>query len=450
MQLLFIHQNFPGQYLHLAQYMKAGGHEIIGLGETQNIKNRGVIQGITTIGYSAPEGAGKQTHHYLQGAESAVRRGQTVVRSLLELKSKGLKPDVISVHPGWGEALFVRDVFPDTPILMFCEFYFSARRADLGFDPEFPSAIDWDFSIRLRNTAQIMSLLTASACLTPTHWQASRYPEFLRRSMKIIHDGVDTKYMCPSSDASLTIQPLRTPGESRVVGCPQPATSGASPSQEQGTAEEAAAGPPLTLTRKDKVVTYIARNLEPYRGFHVFLRALPRVQRLHPDAHILLVGHDGISYSPALPPGETYKANYLKEVKKDLDLSRVHFLGRIPYETLRAMFRISSAHVYLTYPFVLSWSALEAMACEGLLIASRTPPVQEVVTHQENGLLTDFFDQDNLVRLLDQALSEPEAFTDLRKKARRLVVERYELNQCLKQQAELLQELAEGKYPNPF
>ena len=446
MRLLFIHQNFPGQYLHLTRHMhRLGGHEIFGLGETVNIKTRGVIQGITTLGYATPEGAGQGTHHYLQSTEAAVRRGQAVARSLLELKGKGFKPDVISVHPGWGEGLFVRDVFPDTPILMFSEFYFSAQQADVGFDPEFPISIDWDFSMRMRNTAQVISMLTANACLTPTRWQASRYPEILRRSMHIIHDGVDAEYMCPDPVDSLTIQPLGTPGESRVAGTPPPPGGGA-PDDGSGASP---AGPPLTLTRKDKVITYVARNLEPYRGFHIFMRALPRVQRLHPDAHIIIVGHDGVSYSPALPAGETYKNKYLKEVVNGLDLSRIHFLGRIPYDALRSMFRISSAHVYLTYPFVLSWSALEAMACECLLIASDTHPVREVITDRENGLLTDFFDQDTLVRLLDEALTGPGALTELRRNARRLVVERFALQQCLRRQAGLLEDLAKGKYPNP-
>lgn len=447
MKFLFIHQNFPGQYLHLAQYLQGlGGHEIVGLGETKNIKNRGVIQDITTIGYPTPEGAGETTHHYLQSTEAALRRGQTVARSLLELKNKGFVPDVISVHPGWGEALFVRDVYPHTPILMFCEYYFRAGEADLAFDPEFPCTPDWTFSIRIRNSAQLLSLITASACVSPTHWQASRYPAFVREGARIIHDGVNTDFMTPDPGESLSIQPLRAPGESRVRGYPTPITGNASPDEGPGSEPD---GPPLTLSRKDKVITYIGRNLEPYRGFHIFLRSLPAIQRLHPDAHTLIVGHDGISYSPVLPEGQTYKEKYLEEMRGELDLSRIHFLGRIPYPALRALFRIASAHVYLTYPFVLSWSALEAMACESLVIASRTQPVEEVITHGQNGILVDFFDKDALIAAVDAALSDPDRFAPLRKSARNLVVERYRLEKCLKRQAELLYELAGGNYPNP-
>jgi glycosyltransferase involved in cell wall biosynthesis len=459
MKLLFIHQNFPGQYLHLVKFLHSRGeHEILGLGEAENIAHRGAIQGITTIGYPTPEGAGAQTHHYLRSTETSVRRGQSVARSLLRLKAKGYTPDVISVHPGWGEALFLRDVYPVAPILMFCEFYFRAGEADLQFDPEFPQADDWGFSVRIRNSAQILSLLTANACLCPTRWQASRYPSFVRDNTHVIHNGIHTAYMCPDPEQTLTIQPLSTPGESRVTGCSTPGQETRPRKQprrtqptetEKNAAAGTAAGPPLTLSHREKIVTYVSRNLEPYRGFHVFLRALPDLQRLHPDARILIVGGDGVSYSPALPDKQTYKEKYLAEMRGALDLTRIHFLGRVPYEALRALFRISSAHVYFTYPFVLSWSILEAMACESLLIASRTPPVEEVITHNKHGLLVDFFDQKGLVDSLDQALSNPDKFTHLRRNARRLIVKRYRLEKCLALQADLLHALALGRYPNP-
>lgn len=450
MKLLFIHQNFPGQYLHLAQYMHArGGNEILGLGETRNIHNRGVIQGITTAGYPTPEGAGAQTHHYLQSTEAALRRGQSVARSLLELRGKGYTPDVIYVHPGWGEALFLRDVYPDTPILMFCEFYFRAGEADLQFDPEFAFSMDWAFSIRIRNSAQVLSLLTASACICPTRWQASRYPSFIQNSMQIIHDGVNIDYMTPDAAETLTIQPLSAPGESMVAGCLRPQRERQPAPDQFPDPPLVPCGPPLTFSRKDKIITYIGRNLEPYRGFHVFLRSLPELQRRHPEAQVLIVGSDGVSYSPALPDDQTYKRKYLDELSGQLDLTRIHFLERIPYPALRSLFRISSAHIYLTYPFVLSWSALEAMACECLLIASRTPPVEEVIEHGHNGLLFDFFDQDRLVELTDQALTAPEHFAALRRNARRTVVDRYPLQDCLARQERLLQALARGVFPNP-
>ena len=460
----------------MAQYLRnMGGHEIVGLGEAKNIKNRGVIQGITTIGYPTPEGANAKTHVYLQSTEAAVRRGQAVARSLLDLKKKGFVPDVVSVHPGWGEALFVRDIFPDAAIQIFCEYYFRGGEADLGFDPEFPESPNRFYSVRFLNTPQVMSIITANACMSPTEWQASRYPDFIRSKMRIIHDGVDMQFMAPAPDAKLVIQPLSIPGESRVFGydLPDELPSLARQPEKQVKKDEAEKdsgekkkesalkcildcgpgelpqGAPIALSRKDKVITYIGRNLEPYRGFHVFLRSLPELQRLHPDAHILIVGKNGVSYSPQLPDDQTYKEKYLKEMEGKLDLSRIHFLGRIPYMALRALFCISSAHVYLTYPFVLSWSMLEAMSCESLVIGSRTQPVEEVINHGENGLLVDFFDTQTLVAAMDQALREPEKFTEVRQKARQTVAGKYELQSCLKRQYEFLQDLADGKYPKP-
>lgn len=471
MKLLLLHQNFPGQYLHLAQYMRnMGGHEIIGLGEAKNIKARGVIKGITTIGYPTPEGAGAKTHPYLQSTEAAVRRGQAAARSMLDLKKKGFTPDVVCAHPGWGEGLFVRDVFPEAAIQNFCEFYFRAGEADLEFDPEYPEPPSRFYSISFLNTPQLMSVVRANSCLAPTNWQASRYPDFIQEKMHIVHDGVDTGYMQPAPDAQLALTPLQTPGESRVFGYRLPNNLPSliiPPGKEKQDAEnenaqdnefscildlkegEIPGSNPIFLSRRDKVITYIGRNLEPYRGFHVFMRALPEIQRLHPEAHVIIVGRDGVSYSPALPEGHTYKERLMRELEGRLDLSRIHFLGRVPYPALRAMYCISTAHVYLTYPFVLSWSMLEAMSCEGLVVGSRTPPVEEVLTHGKNGLLVNFFDKDALVKTLDEILKDPHKHEALRKQARKTVEQRYELKDCLAQQAEILYELADRKYPAP-
>ncbi|MDL2210459.1 glycosyltransferase [Desulfovibrio sp. OttesenSCG-928-O18] len=454
MKLLFIHQNFPGQYKSISAYMAGRGHEVTAIGEAAMVAQRGVIQGVQTLGYPTPAAAGEQTHHYLQSTEAAVRRGQSVARALLGMREKGYVPDIICVHPGWGEGLFLRDVYPQAPLLMFSEFYFQAQEADLSFDPEFPYSLDWSFSVRIRNSAQLISLATADACMSPTEWQLSRYPDFIRERAHVIHDGIDCTYMHADASDSLTIQPLNITGESRVVGDVRPAP-GTPEHNVRGDAESVGPdgldtggpydSPPITLTAKDKVITFISRNLEPYRGYHVFTRALPEIQKNNPDAHILIVGADGTSYSPSLPKGKTYKEMFLSEVRDKLDFSRIHFLGRISYKALRSLFRISSVHVYLTYPFVLSWSMLEAMACESLLLASRTAPVQEVIRDGENGMLIDFFDAKSMVQKITDALEKPEAFIPLRKEARRTVLKRFELNSCLLQQADLIQQVVANK-----
>ncbi|MDR0827536.1 MAG: glycosyltransferase [Desulfovibrio sp.] len=449
MKILFIHQNFPGQYLNLVQRLiREGGHSITGIGEDVNIKRRGLINGCSTIGYPSPDKAGAHTHHYLQNLEAAVRRGQSVAKILLRLKAQGFIPDVISLHPGWGEGLFAREVFPSTPLLMFCEYYFRAGEADLNFDPEFPVSLDGNLSIGLRNTAQVMSLLNADACISPTPWQASRYPEFIRNKIRIIHDGINVDYMTPYTEEILYLQPLEKAGHSRVLGwsaagakCRYQENQGEIMEDASGTIMPAPLGA-LRLTRRDKVITYATRNIEPYRGAHVFLRALPALLKLHPDAHILIAGREGVSYSRPLPAGQTYKDIYLREIANRVDLSRIHFLDGVPYPALRAIFRISAAHVYLTYPFVLSWSCLEAMSCEALLIASHTAPVLEAVKHMDTGLLVDFFDEKGLIRTLDEVLREPEHFAALRKRARVFVTRAHGLEKCLREQIDFLKEVA--------
>jgi len=453
MNFLFIHQNFPGQYLHLVRYLcSLPGNEVVGVGEAGNIERRGNISGMLTLAYPAPKEAGERTHHYLHTTEKAVRRGQAVARVLLRLKERGFVPDVISVHPGWGEGIFVRDVFPHTPILMFAEYFSRAGQADLAFDPTFLPSLDWNFSVRLRNAAQLISLPAANLCVSPTRWQASRYPACLRGTIRVIHDGIDTDYMRPDVDAQLVIQPMESPGESRVVLSEEPngptkadSTSFDAKDKRTGSAPK---GDPLTFRHGDPVVGFVARNLEPYRGFPVFLRSLPELQRRYPAVHTLIVGSDGVSYGrPAA--GTTYKSVSLEALGARLDLSRIHFLGRIPYSALRAMFRVAAVHVYLTYPFVLSWSMLESMSCEGLLVASRTPPVEEVVIHGENGLLVDFFDQEALVNQIGRGLDSPKDFIPLRAAARKTVLAHYELHTCLTAQVKLLHDLAAGLYPSP-
>ena len=450
MNVLFIHQNFPGQYWHLAQYLSSKGHKVMGLGCAPNIKARGVMPGITTVGYPSPDGAGDQTHHYLQSVEAGVRRGQAVARCLLDMKTKGYRPDVISVHPGWGEALFLRDVFPNVPILMFCEFYFRAEQADQGFDPEFAQTPDWSISVRMRNTTQIMSLLTSSARISPSRWQASRYPDFVRERMHIIPDGVHTEYMSPDPGETLLVQPLRKKGESRVVEQgPEPLNPDELLQTPRSLEDEEPDGNPIVLSRKNKVVVFISRNLEPYRGYHIFLRTLPAIQEKHPDAHILIIGNNEVSYSTLPAEGQSYKEKYLDEVRSQVDLSRIHFLGHVSYADLRSILRVASAHVYLTYPFVLSWSALESMACGGLIIGSDTEPVREVISNGNNGLLVNFFDTQALADTVDAVLQAPERFDSMRSNARSFVEQHFRLEPCLHRQALLLEALANGFYPNP-
>ena len=413
MRLLFVHQNFPGQYRHLAaHYAAAGGHEVVCVGEKTNVlRQRPALAGAKLLGYELPEL--KPVPGAFEGSVlRAIHRGRAVAAGAARLRQAGFKPDVIFAHIGWGEALFLKDVFPAARLLLFCEFFYRARGADMGFDPEFPPSPDKLLRLRVMNAPLLMSLEAADWGLAPTQWQRRQFPAGYASRISVIHDGVDTDLVSPDPQARFQV-----PGGSTC------------------------------LTKEDEVVTYVARNLEPYRGFHVFMRAIPEIQRRRPAARVVIVGGDEVSYSPHLPQGETYRQRLQRELEGRIDWSRVHFCGRLPYHDYLALLRVSSAHVYLTYPFVLSWSLVEALAAGCMVVASRTPPVEEVLVDGENALLADFLSPLDIAQKVEQALVQPQA--RLRQAARQTAVERFDLKRvCLPAQLELVQELALQHLPH--
>ncbi|HKK23767.1 MAG TPA: glycosyltransferase family 4 protein [Pseudohaliea sp.] len=419
MKILFCHQNFPGQYKHIAPAIaRRPGVEAVCIGEqvnTNRIDPAGLPPGLRLAPYETPRGPSPDTHHYIRGFEGHVRRGQAVARKAVELRQQGFVPDVIAAHPGWGEALFLKDVFPRAPLLAFAEFFYRARGSDVGFDPEYPVTFDDHCRVRVKNATLILSLEAADWIVCPTRWQARQLPAGFAERLSIVHDGIDTERVHPDPSARLTL-----------------------------------ADSNLELKAGDEVITFVNRNLEPYRGFHVFLRALPEIQRRRPRAHVLILGGDDVSYGKALPEGETYRQRLLAELGDRLDLSRLHFLGRIPYGQFLKVLQVSAVHVYLTYPFVLSWSMLEAMAAGCLVIGSATPPVAEVLEDGKTGLLVDFFDRDGIAERIDGVLDHPDRMQALRTRARQAVIDGYDLRSvCLPRHLALIEDLAAGRRPEP-
>jgi len=362
LRVLFIHQNFPAQFKHLAPWLAARGHQVIALADAHNIAGREGTWPFRVIGYTARAETASGVHHYLLSTENAVRRGQDVARVCIDLHGSGFEPDVVIGHPAWGEMLFIRDTFPRARVVSYFEYFYRAFGGDVGFDPEFPASLDSRLRLRIRNTAQLHALNDSDAGISPTAWQRSTYPGRDQARIRIIHEGLDTERLKPEASAS-----LRLP-DGRV------------------------------LTRSDQVVSFVSRNLEPYRGFHVFMRALPELQRRLPHAHFVIVGSDGVSYGTAAPkPHANYREMLLAEVGENLDAARTHFLGRVPYDDFVRLLQLSRLHIYLSYPFVLSWSMLEAMACGAPVLGSATPPVQEMLVDGETGFLFPFFDQAQLV-----------------------------------------------------
>lgn len=389
MNILFVHQNFPGQYLHLARALaEMPGNRVVFLTQHRN----GALPGVEKIIYRPDRPAGKGTHHYLQGTEAHVLNAQAVARCALQLKKSGFIPDVMIGHNGWGEIWYLKDVFPTTPLIGYFEFFYLSSGADVGFDPDYPVTFDAEPRLRTRNAGNLLGLDSADVGICPTQWQKSGYPERYHSMLEVIHEGIDTDIVVPNPQARLSI-----PGTGIALGA------------------------------EHEVVTYVARNLEPYRGFPSFMRSLPAVLEQRPNAHVLIVGGDEVSYGARLQDGRTYKQQMLDELGTTLDLRRVHFLGRVPYSTYLKVLQVSRVHVYLTYPFVLSWSMLEAMSAGCLVIGSRTAPVEEVIRDGENGLLVDFFDAAAISRQIVSVLADPMSHSKFRTGARNTIVERFDM-----------------------
>ncbi len=408
MNYLFIHQNMPGQYKNIvARLAKKKENKVVFITKRQNVE----IPNVVKVLYEPRRTAQNTTHDYIASFENAVLNGQQVVRVAQGLRNEGFMPHIVIGHPGWGEMLYIKDVFPDVPMLSFFEFYYRSHGANIGFDPDYPVSLDEMCQIRTTNLVNMMSLESADAGVSPTYWQYQRYPPEFRYKLSVIFDGIDTTVCVPDPTATLDV------GGGKV------------------------------LSRADEVVTYVVRNLEPYRGFPTFMRAAELICKRRPNAHIVLLGGDEVSYGTRLPDGQTFRGKMLDEVTIDAD--RVHFLGTLPYEEYLSVLRVSSAHVYLTYPFVLSWSMIEAMSSECLVIGSSTPPVLEVIEDRRNGLLVDFFSPEDVADRVDEVLGHPDRMREIRRRARQTVLERYDLEKCLARQMTLIGNLVKGRRPQP-
>lgn len=404
MNILFVHQNFPGQFKSLVPALLAQGHQITALA-IDGVE----LPGTRFVRYRPQRGTSPNIHPWVSDFETKVLRGEACALAAEELRLSGYQPDIIVGHPGWGEMLFLRDIWPGVPQLHFLEFFYAATGSDVNFDPEFARP-QWQNGarVRMKNSSGLVSLDQMDAGYSPTQWQRSSYPAFAQPKVEVVHDGINTDLLLPNPQASVTL-----------------------------------AARNLVLRPGMKIVTFINRNLEPYRGYHSFMRALPLMQRLMPEAFFVLVGRDGVSYGSKAPEGTSWKEMFLNEVADRIDQTRIAFVGHIPYPIFVALMQVSAAHVYLTYPFVLSWSMLEAMACGAPIIGSATPPVQEVIEHGHNGLLVDFFDYDGLAHAVAEVVEHGQRYQGMRQAARQTVVDRFDLNRiCLPRQQALIHKVA--------
>lgn len=388
-RVLILHQNFPGQFREVA---KAWSHNpaihVMGLGRD----TAPGMPGIPWQRYRLDYVPIKNQHPYLRQMEHAVLHGQAVARKLRQLSLKGYKPDIVLAHPGWGETLFLRDVYPDVRLIHLCEWYYGKPGSDVGFDPEFPTSPEVNSRMRAWNALHALNLTQCDQGISPTHWQRSQHPDEFQAKITVQHEGIDTRYFTPDTTAS-----FKTP--SGVV-----------------------------LRAGDPVITYVARNPEPYRGFHIFMRALAKIQKQHPTCHAIIVGGDEVSYGQPPKGAKNWREKMLQEVT--LDPNRTHFTGKIPRAAYRKVLQVSAAHIYLTYPFVLSWSLLEALSTGCMVIGSRTAPVEEVIRDGENGVLVDFFDIEAVTTRILELLEGDSVNKTLHERAR-ISVKRFDITEAI-------------------
>ncbi|HUW81055.1 MAG TPA: glycosyltransferase [Acidocella sp.] len=385
MNFLFVHQNFPGQYLHIVRSLIAdniardGTHEIVFMTEP----NKNHMNGVRKVTYSRPPSVSTSVHLDAREFEMATRRGQAAYKGAMQIKALGFVPDIIIGHHGWGEMLNLVDAFPGVPILGYFEFYYRIDGTDVNYDPEFVMQQERYSAVRGKNCVNLLALALEQYGQVPTRWQHSTYPEWAQKQIRIIEEGVNLDICKPAP----------------------------------GIAKKTVTVGNLTVTPKQKLVTYVARNLEPYRGFHTLMRALPKILQERPDVIVSVVGGDEISYGAPAPKG-TWRETMMQEVGSGIDPKRVHFMGKVSYEDHITLLQRSDAHIYLSYPFVASWSLREALAVGCAIVGGDTETVTEFIKHDENGLVVPTRDHNALADTVLHILKDTKHAARLRAGAR--------------------------------
>ena len=389
MNILFIHQNYLAQYKHFFDWLVTkGGHRIVFVTQRADMK---ASPSHAVVTYKPDHATNSDSYALTKDFEQCCANGLKVVDICTQLDVKGFKPDIILGHTGWGEMLFIKKVWPDVPTLSYFEYYFTETGGAVGYDPEFPISDTLQYILQARNATNHLSHLECDLGQTATNWQHQGYPEALRDKIEVIHEGIRTDVCVPNSDAFVTLGRLKR-----------------------------------AVTRDDEVFTYMARNMEPVRGFHIFMRALPKILAARPNARVLIIGGDQVSYGRSLKDGQTYRSMLEQELGDSVDWDRVHFLGLVAYKDFLSVIQISRCHIYLTVPFVPSWSMMESMSMGATLVSSKVPPIEEIIEDGKTGFLVDFLDPEALATKVIDVLEHPDNYKDVGLAARQHIVETYD------------------------
>lgn len=393
MRFLFVHNNFPAQFRFIAEHLARDPQNRVAAVGATSARD---LPGVHLERYQFEDIGRAEVHPFARRFDREARRAEQVLYALTALENTGFRPDVVVAHSGWGETLPLRAKYPRAHLVTYCEYFYRDTGGDVHFDPEFPLlGVDGLAHLRAKNASQLLALVDSDVGLSPTPWQRSTYPREFHQKIAVAHEGVDMEAVQPNPRASF------------------PLPNG------------------VVLPAGAEVLTFVARNLEPMRGFHIFMRALPAIMAARPHAQVVIAGGDGVSYGATSPDRRSWKEVFLSEVQHQIDHSRVHFVGPLPYRDYLRLLQVSRVHVYLTYPFVLSWSLVEALSAGCLVVGSDTAPLRDAIEHGRNGLLVPFFDVALLARTVTAALGHPEQYQWLRQAARASVAHRFERRQAI-------------------
>lgn len=382
-QFLFIHPNFPGQFgPMLSRLAKDPTIECVFLSNNAS----GLHGGVRCIPFQPKSGATAATHYCSRTFENSIWSAHAVYEAC---QAAQLNPSVIIAHSGFGSSVFLKELYR-CPIINLFEYFYHARHNDMGFRPDFPSSELDRLRTHGRNAMILMDLNACTRGYAPTAWQKSLFPAEWSSKLDVLHDGIEMD------------QWTRRSVPRRI-------------------ADEA-------IDQDTRIVTYVARGLESMRGFDIFMRVANRIAREMPNVLFVVVGSDRVCYGNDLNhiKTKTFREHVIQTVGPDL--SRFRFLGMVPRTTLVDLWSLSDLHLYLTVPFVLSWSLLNALACECPVLASDVAPVREIIRHGETGLLGDFFDVDGLANQALAVLQDPASYRVLGQAGRGLIDAEYSLD----------------------
>ncbi len=406
MHILFVHKNFPAQFGQIATYLaRNDGCECTFLSEREVADTPEIRQ----VRFTPSGGAREETHYCSRTFENQTWRSYAAYDAMR--RRPELRPDLIVSHSGFVSSLFLRELYPDVPHISYFEFFYHPHQSEMDFRSDLPLPDSDDYlRARLRNAQLLIDLNHCDAGYAPTDFQRSRLPSEYSTKVQTIFDGIDTDFWAPNPTRP---RPTMTFGDVKI--------------------------PP-----HHRLLTYVSRGFESMRGFDIFLQVADAVCRQRSDVSVVIVGEDRVAYGGdnRFTNGLTFKEWTIQQHQPNLD--RIHFVGRLPPSQLTQLLALSDLHLYLTVPFVLSWSLMNALSCGCTVLASDTAPVREVIREGENGFLCDFFNVQGFTEQALAILEKPEAHRELGESARQRMLREYALPVCLEKMRRLYEEVRTG------